>query len=79
MISMHEREFLKELASRENNQALCISNPPSKPIQSLVERGFCKFSKALCGPLHQATGEVFVMLTDAGKSILKLKGAPNVA
>lgn len=67
----NELEFLKHLYKCENHQALCKRNPPLDGIMKLVSKGFCKLSRAVCGPLYIPTGEVFVILTEAGKAYLE--------
>lgn len=69
-LSPNEMRFLAELDSRKDKSATCRSNPPDAAIQSLVDRGYCRLDRTLCGPLGVATGEVNVTLTEAGASAL---------
>lgn len=50
---------------REGNKVLKCA--PSDPrIASLVERGYCRTSRLLCGPLAVPTGDTAIALTEAG-------------
>lgn len=72
-LSDSERAFLKRLRDdfkSHDGWAVCSTNPPSAAIQALVDRGYCKLAKALCGPLGVPTGEVMVSLTEAGRHAL---------
>jgi hypothetical protein len=40
-------------------------------LQSLVDRGYCKFARARSGPLRLYTGETMVSLTEAGREALR--------
>jgi len=83
MLSPNEKAFLIKLRdgycepswSKEHawppGKAICKTNPPSQNFQSLIDRGYCKLSRALCGPLHTPTGETFIVLTEAGETCLK--------
>ena len=45
--------------------------PTNNTLQSLIKRGYCKTAKVLNGPLAIWSGEYFIMLTEAGRTILE--------
>ncbi len=70
-----EVDFLRNIV---NNPAIirydCVSKdgiPVHKNLQSLITRGYCKTSKVLNGPLGIWSGEYFIMLTEAGRTIIE--------
>lgn len=68
-----EQNFLRSLRDdfiAQDGLARLIKNPPVPCMQSLVDRGYCRLSKARCGPLGLFTGEVMIGLTDAGKATI---------
>lgn len=58
-------KFIRHLKSV--GSAVCRSNPPAKGIQALVDAGYCRLSPTLLGPLGIRTGEVSVLLSEAGE------------
>lgn len=73
LLTVAETRFLSQLRDNfgsQNGWAICKTNPPSAGIQDLVNRGYCRLSRALCGPLRMPTGDVMVGLTEAGKAAL---------
>jgi hypothetical protein len=48
--------------------SLC-KEPVHKALKSLAERGYCRFSRALSGPLGLPTGEMMVDLTEACRDL----------
>ena len=61
--------FLRHLKSV--GSATCKSNPPAKGIQTLVDLGYCRLAPTLIGPLGIRTGEVSVLLSEAGENYLE--------
>jgi hypothetical protein len=64
-----EINFLRKLAS--GSHWFLRNATATAPIQSLVDRGYCRTSKERLGPLGIYTGEICITLTEAGHSALR--------
>jgi len=68
----HELSWPKEHAHNPGQALLKEEQHQlSAALQSLIDRGYCKLSRALCGPLQTPTGETFIVLTEAGEECLQ--------
>lgn len=54
-----------------NSRSRALTAEPVRPrIKALIDAGFLKSSRMLCGPLAQPTGEVWLRVTDDGRKLL---------
>ncbi len=64
-----EIKLLKELVK---GPRLIVDKAEAQPrVKGLIERGYCKTSKARSGPLGIYTGELMMSLTEAGRLVLE--------
>lgn len=70
-----EFKFVKEMAVRMSEPERRILNPSMrtetrKVIDSLVERGYCNLSRAVC--MGRLTGETIIAVSEAGVDVILL-------
>lgn len=67
-LTEQEIAFLKRIAT---GNSLLTNGKASPRIQSLIDRGYCRTSPARSGPLGIYTGDIFILLTEAGRILVK--------
>ncbi len=65
LLKKDELDFLQTISTNNWKLKGGIIRPR---VQNLIDRGYCKTSKERLGPLGVYTGDVFITLTEAGRS-----------
>lgn len=66
-LNVGEIAFLERI---KKGDCLLKNSTASEKIKAIAERGYVRFSSERIGPIMIATGEIYVLLTEAGRTIL---------